>query len=125
MSARLLSPRRRFRERSSKAVLRLLQAAGLLPPTGNGNPHVRPTRRRIAVWDARLGCFRTVDPDDRHDPLGEAARLLAALEEEGVAADGRAGLEPANRHRSEPCVSGAGAPGNLLELAAGSRISAP
>ena len=82
MNAKILDPRGPRRKRSSKTIRRFLSVAGLLPGTAARSADRHDAGEPcdlIPVWDAKLGVFRDVDPDDRHDPLREPARQLASL----------------------------------------------
>lgn len=82
MNPKTLDPRGRTGKRTSKTIRRFLSMAGLLPPRStramDSHDPSEPCER-IPVWDAKLGAFRDVDPDNLHDPLREPARQLASL----------------------------------------------
>ncbi len=82
MKARIIDPRGPRGKRSSRTIRRFLSVVGLLRPAAarSADRHAPDEPGdRIPVWDARLGEFRDVDPNDRHDPLREPARQLASL----------------------------------------------
>ena len=82
MNAKKLDPRGQTGKRTPTAIHRFLSGVGLLPRVAarsvNRHDPGKPCER-IPVWDARLGAFRDVDPENRHDPLREPARQLASL----------------------------------------------
>ena len=83
MKAKILDPRGPRGKRTSGTIRRFLSAVGLLPGAAARSPDRHEPgepRERIPVWDAKLGAFREVDPENRHDPLREPARQLASLQ---------------------------------------------
>jgi len=91
MYSKTLDRRDRRGKRTSNGILRFLSRMGLLHPAADRSAERHDPRRpgeRIAVWDARLGAFRDVDLDNRHDPLREPARQLASLRR-ALASNGR------------------------------------
>lgn len=82
MKAKILDPRGPRGKRTSKTIRRFLSAVGLLPGGAARSPDRHEPGKpceRIPVWDAKLGAFREVDPENRHDPLREPARQLVSL----------------------------------------------
>ena len=82
MNARMFDPRGPRGKRTSRTIRRFLAMVGLLPRAAARSADRHDPRKpceQIPVWDAKLGAFRDVDPENRHDPLRESARQLAAL----------------------------------------------
>ncbi len=108
MNTKCLDPRGRQGKRTSGTIRRCLSMVGLLGRTAARSADRHDPRRRpgrVTVWDATLGAFRDVDPEDTQDPLRECARQIAALR----AALSREGRAPATARTTDATASPAAA----------------
>lgn len=80
MNANKLDPRGPQGKRTSGSLRRFLARVGLLPPIPVSSVEPQAPKKpclRIPVWDSKLGAYRDVNPQDRHDPLRESARMIS------------------------------------------------